>query len=254
MPTWVLVILIILGVGLLAVAVCQIPPQNRFIDSAGNEDLSKLRSWLDKGVDVNKPGWLGLTALSAAVKEGRLENVKLILDHGGNPNQKSMRILPLQEAIDEDHLEIVKLLLEKGADPSLPGAFGVSPLEEAVMKGKIEVAEQFVKYGTDLNKLSPERDPILHTLLYTLLGTRGDEGRAPLRQMFQFLLNHGANPNARSKEDVPLLVVAMEDPPSLRILVDSGVITDISFNGIDAEPRVKEILENYEGESTERVP
>lgn len=247
MPTWALVILIILGIGLLAVVVCQIPPQNRFVDAAGNENLSKLQAWLDKGVDVNKPGWLGLTALAGAIQEGRRENVKMILDHGGDPNQKSMRTLPLQGAIEKNDPEMVKILLEKGADPALPGAFGVSPLEEAVINGKIEIVQQFVENGIDLNKLSPERDPLLHTLLYTILGTRGDENRAPLRHVLQFLLEHGANPNARSKQDAPVLVLAMEDPPSLRILVDSGAITDVGFQGFDLEPQIQAILKDSEG-------
>ena len=69
----------------------------------------------------------GLLAYAASV--GRERVVRLLLKRGANPNGEVGNSAPLLEAITADHPEIVELLLKAGADPTLPGAFGISPIE-----------------------------------------------------------------------------------------------------------------------------
>ena len=62
--------------------------------------------------------------LKNAAAQGHLEIVKLLLEHGADPNLPEEGIAPrghaLYSAVANGHLEIACLLLEKGADPNPP--------------------------------------------------------------------------------------------------------------------------------------
>src|SRR4029077_6850820 len=62
--------------------------------------------------------------LKNAAARGHLDVVKLLLEHGADPNLPEERLAPkghaLYSAVDNGHHEVAKLLLEHGADPSPP--------------------------------------------------------------------------------------------------------------------------------------
>lgn len=242
--SWVQSVLIVVGVIVLIVVLIELPPQHRFIDAAGNPDLEKLKKWLEKGRDPNRPGFLGLTALGAAVTEAHPQNVKLLLANRADPNQRSVKQLPLQCAMEKADLEIVTDLLDAGADPLLPGMLNVSPIEEAATSGKIDVLRIFLDRGADANVRVSRGQTLLMAVVLTLSGTRNGEEKQALRKVVQLLLDRGASPNTRSEDDVPLLMAALNDPPTLRILVDAGAITAVSYQGLDLEPSIREALQS----------
>lgn len=246
MSTWALVILIALGSSLLIVVLFQIPSRNRLIRDATKKDISKLQAWIARGVDINKRDWLGQTAMGEAITKRRIENVRLLLDCGADPNRKSIILLPLEEAIDADSLEIAKMLLDKGADPDLPGSFRISPLENAIDEGKADFVQLFIDYGANINRKCSFGEPLLIILLWRIVRSRKERKKAPLRQVLQIMLNHGANLHVRSKHDVPAVVLAMRDPVALRMMVDAGVITEISYEGTHLKPIIEGILEDSE--------
>jgi ankyrin repeat protein len=248
MPVWIVVLVALLVIAMLVVAILELPPQHRFIDSAGEEDDRKLKQWLAKGRDVNGPGLLGLNALGVAVTEAKAGNVALLLQAGADPNTLSMKALPLQVAVENDDVEIARLLLKSGADLNRFGLFG-TPLEDAVNRGRIKLLELFAEFGADFNAKTKDGDPLLVRLLFVIAGTRDLEAREGLRQSVRFLLDHGANPNARSAKDIPAVMAALEDPISLRMLVDAGAITQASFQGADLEPLIENALAGGEAGS-----
>jgi len=94
-------------------------------------DLARVRALLDEDpsladrVDDYNSYYAGCGApLKNAAVGGHLEIVKLLLEHGANPNLPEEGIVPhghaLYSAVYHGHYEIARLLLERGAYPSPP--------------------------------------------------------------------------------------------------------------------------------------
>lgn len=241
MAPWLIALISLVGLILLFVAVAELLPHHRFIDACGKDDLGPMKKWLDSGIDLNKAGWFGITALGAAVVENKLANVQLLLSRGADPNQRSAKSLPLQTAIGHDNIEMIRTLLEAGAEPDRVGLLGVTPLENAVLDGKVEVLPLLAEFGASFDRrmAGGQGEPLVHSLLYRLHGERHEKDRIRLRANLKWLLDHGVSPNTRSKEDVPLVVVALPDQKALRIIVDAGAITQVSVQGVDLEEAIK---------------
>lgn len=242
MPLWLIIVLIVGAVVGIGVVVVELLPHHRFIDAAGHKDPKRLEEWLAKGRDPNRAGLMGLTALSAAVVEGREQNVQTLLERGADPNCASVKILPLEEALDRDRTDIVRLLVDHGADFNKPGLFGRTPLENAAVEGRVEALRLFLAKGADASAKSADGDPLVFTVVAAILGSKKEEKRVPLRQALQTLLDHGASPNVRSTKDIPLVAFSLADPPSLRIIVDAGAIIQVAYDGTDLEGRIRQAL------------
>lgn len=50
-----------------------------------------LKTWIDKGEDVNEPAVGGLTPLHIAAYEGSTESVQMLLESGANPNLRDSK-------------------------------------------------------------------------------------------------------------------------------------------------------------------
>lgn len=84
---------------------------------------------IDKGADVNQPGW---TPLHYASTHGHIELMNLLLEHhayidAASPNEST----PLMMAAMYGTPSAVKLLLEAGADPMLRNAQGMNAFDFA---------------------------------------------------------------------------------------------------------------------------
>jgi len=133
-----------------------------------------VRLLLSKGVDVDPVNHLG-TSLHLAAAKDRDQVVKILLEHGADPNKvvnhvysplmmaccghslKCMQLLVqagagvnfispsgpsiLMEAVDNGLTDIVKFLLEAGADPNIADEDGKIPIMSAAVQGHRELVE-----------------------------------------------------------------------------------------------------------------
>ena len=87
------------------------------------------RELVDKGADVNKPGW---TPLHYAATAGHLEIISLLLENHAYIDAESPNgSTPLMMAAAYGTASAVKLLLEEGADPLLKNQLGLTAIDFA---------------------------------------------------------------------------------------------------------------------------
>jgi ankyrin repeat protein len=98
-----------------------------------------VRQLVEKGADVNKPGW---APLHYAATNGHLEIMNLLLENhayidASSPNGST----PLMMAALYGSPSAVKLLLEAGADPLITNSLGLNAVAFAQRHGRMESAE-----------------------------------------------------------------------------------------------------------------
>ncbi|KAM0865073.1 hypothetical protein ACQ4PT_043537 [Festuca glaucescens] len=141
---------------------------------ADERGTTPLHSAAEEGVPVDPIDHQG-APLHLAIAKDRAEVVKVLLEHGADPNKvvnhilspllmsvfgKSLRCMkilieagadlnargnsgptPLTQAVDDGFTDFVKLLLEAGADPNIPSEHGAIPVEIAAVHGRRDLVE-----------------------------------------------------------------------------------------------------------------
>jgi ankyrin repeat protein len=97
--------------------------------AAYQSNLALATALIDKGAEINRPGW---TALHYAATAGCDAIVKILLEHAAYIDAESPnKTTPLMMAVHGAHLTTVKLLLDEGADPTVKNEQGLSALDLA---------------------------------------------------------------------------------------------------------------------------
>ena len=82
---------------------------------------------------------------------GHIEIVKLLLEHGADPNLPEEGIAPrghaLYSAVANGHFDIAKLLLEHGAHPNAEVESSADTVSRAIMNGDKRMIELLSSYG-----------------------------------------------------------------------------------------------------------
>ncbi|GMM56739.1 Hos4 protein [Maudiozyma humilis] len=95
--------------------------------------LDTVRALLAAGeIDVNDQDNAGNTPLHEAALNGHLEVVRVLVEHGADPNVRSYEMFgdtPLIDASANGHLDVVSYLLAHGADPTITNAKGMTAYE-----------------------------------------------------------------------------------------------------------------------------
>lgn len=104
--------------------------------SVEEADGSMILQWLERGADVNAGSENGWTPLMLAVLRGSPAIVKLLLEHGADPNlatqsEENPSRTALAVAISNGRLEAVQALVARGADIDARGPDGLIPVELA---------------------------------------------------------------------------------------------------------------------------
>jgi ankyrin repeat protein len=158
--------------------------------------------------------------LCDAASAGDLDTLKLILEHGVDPNCGDYDSrTPLHLAAAEGQDKAVQYLIAKGADVNYKDRWGATPLQDAVQSGHLQVAEQILSRGgfmvTELGpaamcNAATEGD-VRYLKLLIRCGVDPDVGdydfRCPMHLAaaegrllaVSYLLGVSANPNAKDR-------------------------------------------------------
>ncbi|HZF28350.1 MAG TPA: ankyrin repeat domain-containing protein [Gammaproteobacteria bacterium] len=147
----------------------------------------------------------GETVLMLTAQTGNPAAVKLLLDHGADPNVQQLHgQTALMWAAEEGHTDVVKLLVDRGASVALASAAatkadrrpagGLTALLFAARQGHLDTARALLDGGADVNQVAADStSPLLIAVV---------NGHYELASM---LLERGANPSlADAKGRTPL--------------------------------------------------
>ena len=93
--------------------------------------------WSDGAPDhVHARNRYGDSVLDTAVVEGKITDVRLLLEHGADVNAAGEHgYTPLHSAVEQGHANIVRLLVAWGADNSARTVDGLTPSDLAELLG-----------------------------------------------------------------------------------------------------------------------
>ncbi|KAI5546651.1 transient receptor potential cation channel subfamily A member 1 family [Trichomonas vaginalis G3] len=141
-----------------------------------------------------------------------IEELKAILDAGGDPNQLIGGMTFLHFCINENDTDTIKYLIDKGCDPYSPNCTSLPPpLHYAIKLKKNKSLLALLKAGVDPNSKTRSGTPALITAV--------NSGN---REAVNLLLEYEANPNVTNKSDEIALFHAINkgDYNSCQVLLD----------------------------------
>lgn len=122
------------------------------VQSGNYDDLQQFLENNKNNPDFNidqKWPTRGPTALWHAIYTKQYSLIKLLLDHGANPNFISGGVSPLWRTVVDGQYETSKLLLAYGADPNFYGHNGRTLIWWAVSYKDYPTIHLLLKYGAD---------------------------------------------------------------------------------------------------------
>ncbi|XP_046570384.1 serine/threonine-protein phosphatase 6 regulatory ankyrin repeat subunit A-like [Haliotis rubra] len=132
---------------------------------------------VEAGCNVNKRTQKGATPLMFAVSLKKLDKIKALIKAGADVNAADdSKITAFHLATnDGQSVNIAKFLLQNGAHPDLKDRFGRTPLENAVMQGKLRVLQlllladcdrSYSLLSSDAVQVLCDRVPVFRDWLY----------------------------------------------------------------------------------------
>ncbi len=114
--------------------------------------LEETRVLLDHGADVKQPSWQGYEVTIFAANCGP-EIMRLILVHGGQAGMTNKYgYTPLHAAVHNPNIETARLLLKAGANPNAQDRGGWTPLHGAVLGARsTNILELLIHHGARLD-------------------------------------------------------------------------------------------------------
>jgi cytochrome c len=119
--------------------------------------LGAAKLLIERGADVNAPTAFGVAPLAPAVGKRNVELIKLLLDHGANPNSVVGTATVLHLAVERGCLDCVKALIGAGADVNALTSNGEyrTPLHIAKRLGLGDLADYLLSHGVVIPKPAP---------------------------------------------------------------------------------------------------
>jgi TonB family protein len=160
------------------------------------------------------------TALITAASQGRVDEVRTLLDQGIDVNARNEDgWTPLLFAALGGHAEVVALLLEWDADVNVSNKAGWTPLIAAALSGHTEIVGLLLEHGADPHARSmrtPDGDSALTALIVA--------ARYGYAEVVNALVDGGAEVNATTQNGVPALEAAASGghPEVVTLLVERG--------------------------------
>jgi pectate lyase len=161
-------------------------------------DLTRVRSFLEQGADINTKDELGWTPLYWAASTGRTEVAELLIAKGADIQAKTNdEATPLHQASSSGGEELVKLLISKNADVNAKNKNGTTPLHNGVSSGNRAIVELLLAKGANINAQNRNNLTPLHSAVI-----RGQ------KEIVEVLIAKGADVNAKNAQGQTPLQVA----------------------------------------------
>jgi len=238
------------------------------------KSVDTARLLLDKGADPNKTWSQGSTPIFETTTDQYLQLAKLLVDKGANVNVQLVNgMSPLMQAARNGAASSVDLLLDAGADiNAIENENGLGAFGLALNRLHLTLAEHLFDRGAESNFGSIETLPLAiaeHASLAFVkaLVSRGcnllreDQrgrmafmsARNPDPEVFDYMLNHGADPSEGNDFGyTPLILAALNNRPTLiRRYLQRG--DDASVRDIDGETALSLVIEKAHHEAVEAL-
>lgn len=189
--------------------------------AVANGNIILVRILLGAGANANAPG-CGETALQLAATMNDINLVRTLLNHGADINAPANQYngrTALQAAAETGGDELVQLLINEGADVNAPAAFtgGETALQAAAKSGNPMLVQKLIGFGARVNASASFEDSL------TALQAAAGEGDVEIMTM---LLEAGADINAEAAHTAgrTALQAAVErdDISAVKFLIRAG--------------------------------
>lgn len=193
----------------------ELSPGARFAVAIEDDDLERVRGYLDAGVPADSRIDYGEnfeTPLMKAARSGTDAIARLLLERGANVNTKDNEgSTALNFAVDRGHASMVALLLAAKADPNTVNRYMQCPLANAAAAENLEIAEMLLeaKAKTELPGLS------LTPMMFAAFAGNGE--------MIRLLVRHGADVNYAMKDSGQSALtsaITAGKPEMVRLLIE----------------------------------
>ncbi|KAL7942120.1 ankyrin repeat-containing domain protein [Trichoderma barbatum] len=173
----------------------------------GHAEIAKIL--VEEGkIDMEIKDEDGFTTLYFGCLWGHHHVVEVLLELGADPNMgikpedTPEKWSPLTVAVDDGYEKCVQLLLDKKADPNLPGpSLWGTALRYAAVKGHLNICQMLVDSGADPNS------PLIQPPILTQMITDYEASENQI-EIFDFLISHNADVNAKDSAGTPVLIHA----------------------------------------------
>ncbi|KAK6502735.1 hypothetical protein TWF506_003310 [Arthrobotrys conoides] len=202
---------------------------NALTAAAFDGTLDIVRMLLDHGADPNSPnGW----ALQTAAEQGHLEVVELLVERGANVNacldeEKFSLGTALQAACEAGQDDVVDFLLKHGADPNIGAGPETCPIIAACRRGEADILKLLIDAGATINRFGgPDMSSPLINAASSLY-----------KDSVERLLDAGADINLADQDGDTALIVAANvgDAELVAFLLEKGAdITHVSKRDVNA--------------------
>ena len=154
-----------------------------------DQDLQKIATLLQQGVDINAPIGCGTYApLDGAVSTGNLDLLKFLLAHGAKPRGRELANAAFMGGDPETPVNFAKALLAAGVNPNATNDYS-TPLTSAAYRENTDlVALLLAQPGIQVNATDVDG--------YTALMWAAEHASTSIVEM---LLKAGANPNLENR-------------------------------------------------------
>ncbi|CAG9315884.1 unnamed protein product [Blepharisma stoltei] len=123
-----------------------------------NPDSTHLKELISQCDDINYPDMEGRKSIHYAAACTSAEPLKVLLDHGMNPNDMSRdKMTPLMVAAKLNRVENAEILLGKGVNANIKDKKGYAALHYAAEYGCIEMIKCLLEHGATVDQPGPDR-------------------------------------------------------------------------------------------------
>lgn len=119
--------------------------QTLLYKAASDNDAQQVKSLCEQGADPNSPGHEKWTPVEISAMLGKLEALKMLLENGGNPNNRDGHVM-ISAALNEE-FEAMKLLQQYGGNIAQTDSDGCTTLHYLAAGGTLEMVQYLVDNG-----------------------------------------------------------------------------------------------------------